>query len=249
MNIGVIGPGNIGEVIIRKLRDQGYRVKMANARGPESLKDLSAKTGAIPVSVEQVVQDVDMLFMVVPQKAIPELPKGLLNKARKETIVIDVGNYYPFRDGRIDELENGLTESVWVERQIGRPVIKVLNTIPSKALMAAGRPAGSKDRVALPISGDNTKAKEIVAQLIHRIGFDSVDAGTIAESWRQQPGSRVYCTNPTKEELRLWLKKVDRSSRADNREKGLKAYYPTRDADYQAQIKAHRSVLINGIKQ
>ena len=246
---GVIGTGNIGEVIIRKLRDQGYRVKMANARGPESLKDLAAKTEAIPVSVEQVVQDVDMLFIVVPQKAIPELPKGLLNKARKETIVIDVGNYYPFRDGRIDELENGLTESVWVERQIGRPVIKVLNTIPSKALMAAGRPAGARDRVALPISGDNTEAKKIVAQLIDRLGFDSVDAGTIAESWRQQPGSPVYCTNPTREELQLWLKKVDRSSLAAKREKGLKAYYPTRDADYQAQIEAHRSVLVNGIRQ
>src|SRR6266403_2171231 len=191
MNFGVIGPGNIGEVIVRKLRDAGHPVKMANSQGPESLKDLGAKTGAIPVSLEQVVQDVDVLFIVVPQKAIPELPKGLLNKARKETIVIDVGNYYPFRDGRIDELENGLTERVWVERQIGRPVIKVLNTIPSKALMAAGRPAGARDRVALPISGDNTEAKKIVAQLIDRLGFDSVDAGTIAESWRQQPGSPV----------------------------------------------------------
>ena len=249
MNFGVIGPGNIGEVIIRKLGDAGYPVKMANSRGPESLKDLAAKTEAIPVSVERVVQDVDMLFIVVPQKAIPELPKGLLNKARKDTIIIDVGNYYPFRDGRIDELEHGLTESVWVERQIGRPVVKVLNTIPSKALMAAGRPTGSRDRVALPISGDNPKAKEVVAQLIDRIGFDSVDAGTIAESWRQQPGSPVYCTNPTKEELQMWLKTVDRSSLAINREKGLKANYPTRDADYQTQIEAHRSVLINGIKQ
>ena len=249
MNFGVIGPGDIGEVIIRKLRDTGYPVKMANSRGPESLKDLAAKTGAIPVSVEQVVQDVDMLFIVVPQKAIPELPKGLLNKARKETIVIDVGNYYPFRDGRIDELENGLTESVWVERQIGWPVVKVLNTVIAKALAEGGRPAGTRDRVAFPISGDNPKAKEIVAQLIDRIGFDSVDAGTIAESWRQQPGSPVYCTNPTKEELRLWLRKADRSSLATNREKALKAFYPTRDADYQAQIEAHRSVLINGIKQ
>src|SRR5207247_5988839 len=201
MKIGVIGTGDIGAVIVRKFRDAGYPVKMANARGPESLKDLAAKTGAIPVSVEQVVQDVDVLFLVVPQKAIPELPKGLLNKARKETIVIDVGNDYPFRDGSIDELENGLTESVWVERQIGRPVIKVLNTIPSKALMAAGRPAGRRDRVALPISGDNTKAKEIVAQLIDRIGVDSVDAGTISDSSRQPPGSPVYCVNPTKEEL------------------------------------------------
>jgi len=110
--------------------------------------------------------------------------------------------------------------------------------------MAAGRPAGNRDRVALPISGDNPEAKEIVAQLIDRIGFDSVDAGAIAESWRQQPGSPVYCTNPTKEELQLWLQKVDRSSLPTDREKGLMAYYPTRDADYQAQIKAHRSVLV-----
>src|SRR5256886_6322335 len=123
MNIGMIGTGDIGEVIIRKLRDAGYPVKMVNTRGPESLKDLAANTGAIPVSVEQVVQDVDMLFIVVPQKAIPELPKGLLNKARKETIVIDVGNYYPFRDGRIDELENGLTDSALVEKRNARPVI------------------------------------------------------------------------------------------------------------------------------
>ena len=104
MNIGVIGTGDIGEVIIRRLRDAGYPVKMANSRGPESLRGLAAKTGAIPVSVEQVVQDVDILFIVVPEKAIPGLPKGLLNRARKETIVIDVGNYYPYRDGRIDEL-------------------------------------------------------------------------------------------------------------------------------------------------
>ncbi len=114
MNIGLIGPGDIGSVIVRKLRDAGYSVKMANERGPESLKDLAAKTRAIPVSIEQVVQDVDILFIVLPQKAIPELPKGLLNKAKKETIVTDVGNYYPFRDGRIEEIENGLTESVWV---------------------------------------------------------------------------------------------------------------------------------------
>src|SRR5882672_2357279 len=244
MTIGVIGPGDIGEVIVRKLRDADYPVKMANSRGPESLCGLAAKTGAMPVSVEQVVQNVDMLFIAVPQKAIQKLPKGLLNKAKKETIVIDVGNYYPFRDGRIDEIENGLTESVWVERQLGRPVVKVFNTISAKALAEAGRPAGSSDRVALPISGDDRKAKEIVAQLLDQIGFDSVDAGTIAESWRQQPGSPVYCTNPTKEELQLWLTKVDRSSLAANREKGLKAYLAVVDADYQTPVKAHRSVLI-----
>jgi len=72
MKFGVIGPGDIGEVIISKLRDAGYPVKMANSRGPESLKYLATKTGGIPASLEQVVQGVDMLFIVVPQKAIPE---------------------------------------------------------------------------------------------------------------------------------------------------------------------------------
>ena len=253
MNFGVIGTGDIGEVIVRKLRDADYPVKMANSRGPESLKDLGAKTGAIPVSLEQVVQDVDVLFLVVPQKAIPELPKGLLNKARKETIVIDVGNYYPFRDDLIDELENGLTDSAWVEKQIGRPVIKALNSIVSNALAEAGRPAGSRDRVALPISGHNPKAKEIVAQIIDRFGFDSVDAGTIADSWRQQPGSPVYCTNLRKEELQKWLKNVDRSSLGAKREEGMKAHFAVehRDprtgtlikrTDYQTIVNAHRSV-------
>ena len=86
MKIGVIGTGDIGAVIVRKFRGAGYPVKMANAGGPESLKDLAAKTGAIPVSVEEVVQGVDILFLVLPQKAFPVLPKGLLNKAdRKST--------------------------------------------------------------------------------------------------------------------------------------------------------------------
>ena len=253
MKIGVIGPGEIGGVILRKLRDAGYQVKMANSKGPDSLRKLAAETGAKPVSVEEVVQDVDVLFIVVPEKAIPVLPKGLLKKAKKETIVIDVGNYYPFRDDLIDEIENGLTDSEWVEKQIGRPVIKALNSIVSNALAEAGRPAGSRNRVALPISGDNPKAKEIVAELIDRIGFDSVDAGTIAESWRQQPGSPVYCTNPTKEELQKWLRNVDRSSLATKREKGMKAHFAVEDrdprtgtlikrTDYQTLVNAHRSV-------
>jgi 8-hydroxy-5-deazaflavin:NADPH oxidoreductase len=114
----------------------------------------------------------------------------------------------------------------------------------SEGFGGVGRPAGRRDRVAFPISGDNPKAKEIVAQLIDRIGFDSVDAGTIAESWRQQPGSPAYCTNPTKRELELWLQKVDRSSLTTNREKVLKAYLAVVDADYQTQVNAHRSVLI-----
>jgi 8-hydroxy-5-deazaflavin:NADPH oxidoreductase len=243
MNIGVIGTGQIGEVIIRKLRGAGYSVKMANSRGPDSLRDLAAVTGATPVSLEQVVRDIDILFLVLPQKSIPELPKGLLRNAKQDTIVIDVGNYYEWRDGRIDEIEDGLTDSEWVQRQIDWPMVKVLNSVIWKSLAEAGRPAGSIDRVAFPISGDNRRSKEIVAKLLDRLGFDSVDAGTIAESWRQQPGSPVYCTNPTRSELELWLKKVDRSSLADNKKKGSAAYYSVVDADYQTQANAFRAIF------
>ena len=243
MNIGVIGTGQIGEILIRKLRGAGYFVKMANSRGPDSLRDLAAATGATPVSLEEVVLNVDILFLVLPQKSVPELPKGLLRNAKLDTIVIDVGNYYENRDGRIDEIEDGLTDSEWVERQIDWPVVKVLNSVTWSSLAEAGRPAGSIDRVALSISGDNARSKEIVAQLIDRIGFDSVDAGTIAESWRQQPGSPVYCTNPTKAELELGLKKVDRSSLALNKKKGSAAYYAVVDADYQTQVNAFRAVF------
>lgn len=253
MNIGFIGTGEIGSAIIRKLRDVDYPVKMANSRGPNSLKKLAAETGANPVSVEEVVRDADVLFIAIPQKAIPHLPEGLLNKAKKKTIVVDVGNYYPFRDGLIDEIENGLTDSGWVEKQIGRPVIKAFNSIVSNSLEEVGRPAGSRDRIALPISGDNPNAKKIVAQLIDQIGFDPVDVGTIAESWRQQPGSPIYCTNPTKEELQKWIKNVDRSSLPNRREAGMKAHFAVeqRDArtgnlikktDYQTIVNAHRSV-------
>jgi len=253
MNIGFIGTGEIGSVIIRKLRDAGYSLKMANSKGPDSLRKFEAETGAMPVSVEEVVRDVEVLFIAIPQKAIPELSKGLLNKAGKETIIVDVGNYYPFRDGHIDELDNGLADSAWVEKQIGRPVIKAFNSIVSNSLAEAGRPAGSRDRIALPISGDNPTAKQIVAQLIDRIGFDPVDLGAIAESWRQQPGSPIYCTNPTKEELQKWSKNVDRFSLPNKREAGMKAHFAVeqRDArsgnlikktDYQTIVNAHRSV-------
>ena len=253
MNIGLIGTGEIGGVIIKKLRDVGYPVKMANSKGPDSLRKFAAETGAMPVSVEEVVREVEVLFIAIPQKAIPDLSKGLLSKAGEETIIIDVGNYYPFRDGHIHELDNGFTDSAWVEKQIGRPVIKAFNSIVSNSLAEAGHPAASRDRIALPISGDNLKAKQIVAQLIDRIGFDPVDLGIIAESWRQQPGSPIYCTNPTKEDLEKWIKNVDRSSLPKRREAGMKAHFAVehRDSktgnlikrtDYQTIVNAHRSI-------
>src|SRR5258708_19207943 len=139
---------------------------MANSKVPDSLRELAAKTGAIPVSVEEVVQDVDILFLVLPQKAFPELPRGLLNRAKKETIVIDVGNYYSWRDGRIDEIESGLTDSAWVDKQIGRPFVKLLNSIGSKSLAGAGRLQRNRERDSLAVFRCKRKEKETISQIL-----------------------------------------------------------------------------------
>jgi predicted dinucleotide-binding enzyme len=121
------------------------------------------------------------------------LPKGLFDNAKPSAVVVDTGNYYPRqRDGRIDGIEAGAPESRWVEEQIGHPVVKAFNNIYAAHLEGMGKPAEASGRIALPVAGDNPKAKEVVFRLVDQIGFDPVDAGTIADSWRQQPGSPVY---------------------------------------------------------
>jgi predicted dinucleotide-binding enzyme len=131
--------------------------------------------------------------VTIPLKAVPNLPKTIFSSESKSLVVIDTGNYYPqHRDGRIDAIEGGTAESRWVEQQIGHPVIKAFNNILAAHLQNNGKPAGSFGRIALPIAGDDPRAKQTVMRLIDEIGFDAVDAGTIDESWRQQPGSPVY---------------------------------------------------------
>ena len=131
--------------------------------------------------------------MTIPEKHIKDLPTELFAGVPDDVVVIDTGNYYPRqRDGRIDGIENGLTESRWVSNTIGRRVVKAFNNIYAEHLLNNGKPAGTPGRIALPIAGDRAADKAIVAKLIDEIGFDAVDNGTLDESWRQQPGTPVY---------------------------------------------------------
>jgi 8-hydroxy-5-deazaflavin:NADPH oxidoreductase len=107
-------------------------------------------------------------------------------------VIIDTGNYYPQRDGLLPEIESGTPESRWVANQLGRPVIKTFNNIYAQHLLERGKPRGSEGRIALPVAGDDKRAKEIVMRLVDELGFDPLDAGGLDESWRQQPGSPVY---------------------------------------------------------
>jgi 8-hydroxy-5-deazaflavin:NADPH oxidoreductase len=128
----------------------------------------------------------DLVIATIPEKNLPDLPKNLLAGVPKEVPVVDTGNYYPKqRDGLIKEIEDGLPESRWAERQLGHPLIKAFNNIYAKHLGESGRPIGSPHRIALPVAGDDAAAKAVVMRLVDEIGFDPLDAGGLDQSWRQ----------------------------------------------------------------
>ena len=193
VKIGIIGAGNIGGNLTRRLTALGHDVAVANSRGPETLADLVAETGATAVHVTEAAKDAEVVIVTIPQKNVPDLPAGVLDGAADGAVVVDTGNYYPQqRDGRIGAIEDGTPESRWVADQLGRPVIKAFNGIYAANLLSAGRPEGAEDRYALPVAGDDQEAKQVVLALVEELGFDGVDAGPIADSWRQQPGTPVY---------------------------------------------------------
>jgi hypothetical protein len=196
MKIGIIGAGQIGGTLTRLLTAQGHEVRVSNSRSPETLADLVDETGATAVWAVDAPVDADLVIVSVPQKNTPDLAPGIVSTAKPGAPVIETNNYYPQqRDGRIDAIEEGTPESVWVSELLGVPVYKVFNGIFWKHLLERGVPAGTEGRIALPIAGDDPAGKKIVSDLVDSIGFDPVDAGTLAESWRQQPDTPVYGTD------------------------------------------------------
>jgi 8-hydroxy-5-deazaflavin:NADPH oxidoreductase len=206
MKIGIIGAGQIGGTLTRRLTKLGHEVFVANSRGPASLADLARETGAKPVTVREAARAAELVVVTIPEVKIQDLPKDLFAGVPDDVVVVDTGNYYPReRDGGIAEIERGMTESRWVAHQLGRPVIKAFNNIYARHLLDRGHPAGTAGRIALPVAGDNQRAKETVMRLVDELGFDPVDAGGLDESWRQQPGTPVYAADLDAEGVRRAL--------------------------------------------
>ncbi len=215
MKIGIIGAGQIGGTLARRLRAAGHDVSIANSRGPASLAALAQETGIRPVTVEEAARAGDVVIVTIPMKNVARLPAGLFQGVPDNVVVIDTGNYYPRqRDGRIDAIERGITESRWVAQQLGRPVVKAFNNIYARHLLERGKPRGAPGRIALPVAGDDKAAKSTVIRLLDELGFDGVDAGSLDESWRQQPGTPVYGSDLDVEGVRKALSaaKAERSA-------------------------------------
>jgi predicted dinucleotide-binding enzyme len=196
MRIGIIGAGNIGGTLARRLAALGHQVSIANSRGPDSLAAFARETSARPVTVEDAARAGDVVIISIPLKNIDKLPRDLFKGVPDSVVVVDTGNYYPRqRDGRIDPIERGATETRWVADRLGRSVVKAFNNIYARHLLERSKPKGTAGRIALPIAGDDPRAKEIVSRLLDELGFDAVDGGGLDESWRQQPGTPVYGTD------------------------------------------------------
>jgi hypothetical protein len=167
-------------------------VVLSNSRGPETLQDLVAELGplATAATVGQAAEAGDLVVVSIPVKAIGDVPaKPLAGKP-----VLDTGNYYPQRDGQIEVIDTGaLTSSGLLQRHLpDAHVVKVFNNIYYRHLASLGRPSGAPDRTALPIAGDDAAAKAAVTAYLDSIGYDTVDAGTLADSWHQEPDTLVY---------------------------------------------------------
>ena len=203
--IGLIGAGNIGSQIARLAVARGYDVIISNSRGPASLAPLVAELGprACAGTVVDAAKAGDIVVVTIPLKHYRTIPMEPL--AGK--IVIDTNNYYPQRDGNIPELdkESTTTSELLQAHLPTSKVVKAFNHIYAAQLTSDGRPAGTKDRRALVIAGDNAGAKATVTHLLDQLGFDVIDAGPLKEGWRIQRDTPGYGPRRTAQQLRTDL--------------------------------------------
>jgi 8-hydroxy-5-deazaflavin:NADPH oxidoreductase len=200
MKIGILGTGHIGKTLVRTLSAAGHDVKVANSRGPDTIEPDVLSSGARAVTAAEALVDVDVVILSIPLNRLPGIAP-LIAAVPADTVIIDTSNYYPARDGRIEAIEAGQVESLWVSEQLGRPIVKAWNAIGSDSFARKGKPAGSQDRIAIPVAADNDSDRKVGMALVEDTGFTAFDAGTLADSWRQQPGAPCYCTDLTLEEM------------------------------------------------
>ncbi|SEO57006.1 NADPH-dependent F420 reductase [Trujillonella endophytica] len=209
IKIGILGAGFIGATLTRRLSEAGHQVKVANSRGPETIDPGMLVAGAVAVTADDVVVDVDVLITSIPFNRMPGIAP-LVARTSPDTTIIDTSNYYPHRDGHIPAIDDGQVESVWVSEQLGRPIAKAWNAIPAESFAGKASSPGSPGRIAIPIAADRDGDRSVAMRLVEETGFDAVDAGEIADSWRQHPGAPTYCTDLTRDELRAALASAEK---------------------------------------
>lgn len=199
MQIGIIGAGFIGRGLATRAIRNGHEVMLSNSRGPQSLRSTVAALRCKSGTPGEAARFGEVVILALPLHSYEAIPVAPL--AGK--VVIDAINYYPERDGPIEELDQArITTSELIARHLPRSkVVKAFNAIMANDLEKDARPSGTAGRRALPMAGDDLEAKGIVATLIDQFGFDAVDAGPLSEGWRFERARPVYCVPFDKEGL------------------------------------------------
>jgi predicted dinucleotide-binding enzyme len=203
--IGIIGAGHIGSQVARAAIAAGYDVVISNSRGPQTLEGLVAELGpgARAATSEDAATAGDFAVVTIPLRAYLDVPvEPLAGK-----VVIDTNNYYPQRDGVVPELEDeSTTVSELLQAHLPTSkVVKGFNHIAFGDITTDGTPAGTDNRRAIGIAGDDADAKDLVTRLYGQFGFDAVDAGSLAEGWRLQRDTPAYGIRRNAQELRVDL--------------------------------------------
>lgn len=220
MKIGIIGTGSIGGTLAKKIREAGYDVRVTNSKGVEGVQSFADEIDAHAVDIYGAVSNVDLIIISVPFSAITDLPSDLFDNVSLDIPVVDTSNYYPdMRDPHIAEIDHGQVESLWVSEQLKRPVIKAFNNMLAYSLSHNGLPKGASNRLALAVAGDDALSKKKVMDLVNDIGFDPVDAGSLQDSWRQQPSTPAYCCDWNAEEMKEALSAAVKGEAPQKRDK------------------------------
>jgi predicted dinucleotide-binding enzyme len=208
MKIGIIGAGFVSQGVAKLCLSHGHEVMLSNSRGPDSLVDLAQQLGCVTGTPEQAAEFGQIVLLAIPFKACQTLPPALL----KDKIVIDANNYYPNRDGAFAVLDQySTTTSELIAAHLPHStIVKAFSSILARELVDDARPAGTPGRRALPIAGNDQAANDVVARLIEQIGYDVVDTGALAESWRFERGMPCYCQRLDRAELKLALAQAKR---------------------------------------
>jgi predicted dinucleotide-binding enzyme len=208
MKIGIIGAGKLASALARRLVVGGHEVVISNSRGVEGVRDIAAGIGCRPGSAEDAARFGDVVVVSIPLKDYAALPLEAIG----DKVVIDTGNYYPYREGVRAEFEDGSeTTSSYLQKLLPRArVVKAYNSILAPHLAQGGADVAA-GRHALPIAGDDETAVDLVAGLVSDTGLEPIHAGTLAQSWKFERARPVYCRPLNAAELRTGLEKTERT--------------------------------------
>ncbi len=207
--IAIIGSGHVGSSLAKAAIAHGYNVVLSNSQGPDSLaglvRDLGPHARAATPAEAAAAGD-----FAIPITTIDQVPvEPLAGK-----VVIATINYFPQRNGHIAEIDNGTTTvpGVLQAHLPDSQVVRAFSMIDAADMSDDGHPAGDPKRRALALAGDDPGAKELVARLYDEFGFDTVDLGGLAESWRVDPGQAAFVTHQNASELRANVANAERPS-------------------------------------